>query len=125
MEEKNIILQPSEWLICEKLWEESPRTLVQLYHALEEDPGWSKSTVNTLLSRMLEKGIVAYEEGGKARQYYPKIKREEAAFAETRSLIQKVYRGSVGMMMRTLLQEHALSEAEIQELYQILQGEDE
>lgn len=45
MERKSIILQQSEWYIMEKLWEKHPRTIVQLYHALEKTTGWSKSTV--------------------------------------------------------------------------------
>ena len=66
MNKESIILQQSEWYIMEKLWEESPRTIVQLYHALEVEPGWSKSTVNTLLGRMVDKGIISAE---KARSH--------------------------------------------------------
>ncbi|HBA47239.1 MAG TPA: transcriptional regulator [Lachnospiraceae bacterium] len=106
----------------EKLWDNSPRTIMQLYHSLEEEPGWSKSTVNTLLSRMLEKGIIYYEEGERARQYYPAIRREDAAVAETESLIRRVYKGSVSMMMSTMLKKNALSEEEREELYQILRN---
>lgn len=29
------------------------------------ESGWSKSTVNTLLGRMVDKGIIYYEDGGK------------------------------------------------------------
>lgn len=115
-----MILQQSERYIMEKLWEESSRTIMQLYHARKEEPGWSKSTVNTLLGRMVDKGIVYYEEGGKARKYYPAVTREEADIAETRSLLQRVYRGSIGMMVNTMIRENALSEEEIKELYQIL-----
>lgn len=120
MEGKDIILQPSERYIMEKLWEESPRTIMQLYHSLKEEPGWSKSTVNTLLGRMTEKGIIYYEEGGKARQYYPAVQREDAAVAETESLLRRVYKGSVGMMMNTMIRQNALSEEDREELYQIL-----
>lgn len=123
MQQKNIILQQSEWYIMEKLWEESPRTIVQLYHALQEETGWSKSTVNTLLGRMMDKGIIKYEEGVKARQYYPLVKREDAALAETKSLLKRVYQGSVGMMMNTLVKEKALTKEEIDELYEILRKE--
>ena len=122
MEKENIILQQSEWHIMEKLWEESPRTIVQLYHALEETTGWSKSTVNTLLGRMVDKGILYYEEGSKARQYYPMIKREDAAVAETESLLQRVYQGSVSMMMNTLVKKNALTDKEVEELYEILRN---
>ena len=120
MGKESIILQQSEWYIMEKLWEESPRTIVQLYHALEVEPGWSKSTVNTLLGRMVDKGIITYKEGEKAKQYYPCIKREDAAHAETESLLKRVYQGSVSMMMSNLVKKNALSEEEIEELYEIL-----
>jgi len=120
MGKESIILQQSEWYIMEKLWEESPRTIVQLYHALEVEPGWSKSTVNTLLGRMVDKGIIYYEDGGKARQYYPKVRREDAAHAETESLLKRVYQGSVSLMMSTLVKKNALSDEEIDELYEIL-----
>lgn len=120
MSGKNIILQQSEWIIMEKLWEESPRTIMQIYHALEENPGWSKSTVNTLLKRMVGKGILYYQEGEKAKQYFPKINREAAALAETESLLDRVYRGSVSMMMSTLVKKKNFSREEIEELYDIL-----
>lgn len=122
MSDKSIILQQSEWIIMEKLWEESPRTIMQLYHALKENPGWSKSTVNTLLGRMVDKGILYYQEGKKAKQYFPKINREDAALAETESLLDRVYKGSVSMMMNTLVKKKNFSKEEIEELYGILKG---
>ncbi|MCI8693352.1 MAG: BlaI/MecI/CopY family transcriptional regulator [Lachnospiraceae bacterium] len=120
MKKENAILQQSDRYIMEKLWEESPRTITQLYHELKEEQGWSKSTVNTLLTRMVEKGIIYYEEGGRARQYYPAVKREDAAVAETENFLQRVYKGSVGMMMNTMIRESAFSQEEIEELYEIL-----
>lgn len=113
-------LQSSEWIIMEKLWEESPRTITQLYHALKEQPGWSKSTVNTMLGRMTAKGIIHYEEGGRARLYYPNMNRQEASAAETESLLERVYKGSVSMMMNTLVREKGLTREEITQLQDIL-----
>lgn len=115
-----IMLQPSEWVIMEKLWEQSPKTIMQLYHELKVDPGWSKSTVNTMLGRMVKKDILYYEEGAKAKQYYPKVNRDEVAITETESLIDRVYKGSVSMMMSTLIRNNNLSEGDIKELYEIL-----
>lgn len=117
---KVIMLQPSEWIIMEKLWENPPKTIMQLYHELKEDPGWSKSTVNTLLGRMVKKDIIYYEEGKKAKLYYPKAARDDAAMTETQSLIERVYQGSVGMMMSTLIRNHNLTDEDIRELYEIL-----
>lgn len=120
MKEKNTILQQSDRYIMEKLWEKSPMTTTQLYHELSEEQGWSKSTVFTLLSRMTEKGLLYYKEEGRAKQYYPAVRREEAAVAETTSLLKRVFKGSAGMMMNTMLQENVFSQEEIQELYDIL-----
>lgn len=118
---KNVImLQPSEWIIMEKLWNNHPKTIMQLYHELKEDPGWSKSTVNTLLGRMVNKEIIYYEEGTKAKQYYPKVERDDVAITETESFLDRVYKGSVSMMMSTLLRNHNLSDDDIKELYEIL-----
>ncbi|MDE6619141.1 MAG: BlaI/MecI/CopY family transcriptional regulator [Lachnospiraceae bacterium] len=118
----NTILGQSEWIIMEKLWEQQPRTIMQLFHSLEVEPGWSKSTVNTLLGRMVDKGIIYYEDGGKARQYYARLRREEAALAETENLLSRVYKGSVSMMMSTLVKKRDFTREEIRELYDILEG---
>lgn len=115
-----VMLQPSEWILMEKLWEQNPKTIMQLYHELKEDPGWSKSTVNTMLGRMVQKGILYYEEGTKAKQYYPAVNRDAAAINETESLLDRVYKGSVSMMLSTLIRNNNLTEADIEELYQIL-----
>ncbi|MCH5332811.1 MAG: BlaI/MecI/CopY family transcriptional regulator [Agathobacter sp.] len=117
---KVITLQPSEWIIMEKLWESNPKTIMQLYHELEEEPGWSKSTVNTLLGRMVKKQIIFYKEGTKAKQYYPNVERDDVAIAETESLLERVYKGSVSMMLSTLIRNNNLNDEDIKELYQIL-----
>lgn len=119
---KNIILQQSEWIIMEQLWESSPKTITQIYHALKVDPGWSKSTVNTLLGRMVDKEIIYYEEGKKAKQYYPAMKREDAAHTEAKSLLERVYQGSISMMMSNFAKKNELSKEEITKLYEILDG---
>jgi BlaI family transcriptional regulator, penicillinase repressor len=94
-------LNNSEWTIMEKLWEQ-PYTMMQLYHILEEETGWSKSTVVTMLGRMVDKGLAAYHEGGRAREYYPLVRKEDVALSETKSLIDRVFKGSVNMMMSAL-----------------------
>lgn len=40
---------------------------------------------------------------------------------ETKGFLQKVYRGSLGMMVNAMVEDQALSEEEIQELYGILE----
>ena len=121
MEKKNVTLTPAEWNVMECLWEESPQTLMQLVSALRERVGWAKSTTTTMLSRMEKKGMVTCGETEKPRRYTPAVRREDAVEQETHSFINRVFQGSVGMMMNTLVEQQDLTPEEIHQLYAILQ----
>lgn len=120
-EKKNISLTAAEWNVMECLWEESPQTLMQLVSALRERVGWAKSTTTTMLSRMEKKSLVVCGETEKPRRYTPAVKREDAVEQETRSFMKRVFQGSVGMMMNTLVEQQDLTPEEIHQLYVILQ----
>lgn len=120
MKKEHVVLQPSERVLMEQLWEEEPLTVTTLFHRLNEKCSWSKSTVNTMLKRMVEKNLIRFEQGEKAKLYYSNVKRGQADFAETDNLLQRIFNGSVSMMMSTLLNEKKLSNEEIEELHKLL-----
>ncbi len=116
-----ISLSAGEWRIMERLWEKYPRTLTELVRELSPDTGWSKSTVVTMVNRLEAKGAVTYTEGGRARLYAPAVPREQAALEETESLLRRIYRGSVGMMVNTLADGRGLTDEDIEELSAVLE----
>lgn len=118
---ENIVIGKSEWIVMEQFWLSSPRTFTQLCRALEDNPGWSRSTVQTMLERMTGKGILRFEVAGRAKQYYPTISRDEVAMSETKSLLERAFDGSASMMMSTLVRKKMLTRQEIDELYAILE----
>lgn len=120
MEEKVIGLSNSEWNIMESLWESSPQTATQLIKAMEEKTGWAKSTTKTVLKRMEQKGYIAYHEGEKAREYYTVLKREEVVESETSSFLNRIYNGSLGLMVNTLVKKQDIPDEEMEELYKII-----
>lgn len=115
----------SDWKVLERLWEESPQTLMQLVHTLSREVGWSKSTVATMVKRMEAKGLLRFEEGGKARKIYPTLTREEASASETDGLIDKVFKGSPGLLVASLLERSDFTQEEIDELYAMLKKAEE
>ena len=120
------MLTNSEWYVLDCLWERAPQTVTQLVPILKEKVGWAKSTTITTLRRMEDKGLIRAEQEGRAKVFYPAIAREEAAAAETESLLSRVYHGSVGLMVSTLLQNRRISREELKELQMLLeQGEEE
>lgn len=115
-----IELSNSEWKLMRRLWERFPGTITELTAALREETGWSKNTVITMLARLEAKGAVRHEEGGRAKRYFPLLRREDAAREETESFLSKVYGGSLGLMMSAMVESRQLSEADIAELSAIL-----
>lgn len=119
-EKSDTSLSNSEWLIMECLWAKAPLTVTQIVKAMGKQTGWAKSTTKTLISRMEKKGYLRYEEGGKAREYYPAVLRSEVVLAETENFLSRLYKGSLGMLVNTLVDQQSLSEKEIEELRAIL-----
>ncbi len=118
----DIHLTGGEWNVLSCLWEESPQTLMQLVAKLSARVGWAKSTTITTLRRMEGKGLVRCEVTAKGRSYTPLVAREMATQAETRSFLDRVYHGSVGLMLSAMAERQELSEAEIDELRAILKN---
>lgn len=100
-------------------------TVMELVAALGEKVGWAKSTTITTLRRMEDKGLLRCEVKGRTKHYFPAVEREQAASRETRSFLNKVYRGSVGLMVSAMAQEKALTREEIEDLYAILKQAEE
>lgn len=119
MDEKRDSLTPSEWRVMECLWT-GPKTLMELVRALKDSAGWAKSTVTTMVRRMEEKGLIDHEVSGRAKVFRAALAREDAAAAETDCLLERVYQGSVGLMMNAMIRRQELSGDEVAQLRAIL-----
>lgn len=119
MEEKRGPLSPSEWRVMECLWT-GPKTLMELVRELKDSAGWAKSTVTTMVRRMEEKGLIGHETQGRTKVFRALLAREDAAAAETDSLLERAFHGSVGLLVSSLVERSSLTEADIEELYDIL-----
>lgn len=115
-------LSDSEWKLMNRLWDQSPRTIMELTAALHPETGWSKNTVITMLSRLEAKGAVAHDGGHPAKRYSAVLKKEDAAQSETRSFLDKVYGGRLGLMMSAMVDSRALTQEDIDELTAILES---
>lgn len=113
-------LSDGEWKLMNHLWENGSMTITQLTNALQPDTGWTKHTVITMLSRLETKGAVEHD-GGSPKHYCPKLNKADAAQSETRSFLDKVYKGRLGLMMSAMVSSQALSQQDIDELTTILE----
>ena len=120
MSSKNSNLTEAEWRVMECLWEQSPRTGREVTQYLEEKAGWSRSTTLTLLSRLEAKGAVTGNSEGSKKTFAASLRREDAVLCETEDFLDRLYHGSLSMMVSAMTKKQALPQSEIDELYAML-----
>lgn len=118
-------LSEAEWHVLESLWADSPKVGSQIVADMEARKGWSRSTTLTMLRRMTDKGLIACDDSGKMKTYTSMVHREEAVKKETESFLNRVYQGSVSMLLNNFVGKQKLTAREIEELREILDQAEE
>ena len=119
--DKQLAVTQAEWPIMELLWK-SPRTLMELVSILCDQNLWSKSTVTTMVRRMVDKGLVEFQTEGRTKIFRPAVSREDVTAKETASLLHRAYNGSIGLLVSAMAQRNDLTKEDIDELYAILKA---
>ncbi|WP_409968404.1 BlaI/MecI/CopY family transcriptional regulator [Bengtsoniella intestinalis] len=120
-----LTLTTAEWSVMERLWDKSPQTGREVVSFLEDTMEWSRSTTLTLLTRLEAKGAVGSDSSQGKKLFYPTVERSQVAQQETKAFLDRVYQGSLTMMVSAMTQEAPLSKEELAELYALLQGMEE
>ena len=125
MKELAAKISASELEVLEVLWQaDAPMPIAPIRTALEGSHRWDASTVKTLLRRLCEKQAAAAEKR-EVFYYRPILTREEYQEWSTRSLIDRVYRGSAKELVASLVERSELSRRDLEELRAILYPEEE
>lgn len=117
-------LTDAEWKILELLWEKGPLSTMDIIRELEGSVGWAKSTVITVLNRMTSKESIYYKMDGKSKIYYPSTEREQAGLDEVQNFSKRFFGGDLGLMICSLVKNEKLSQAELDEINKIINGEE-
>ena len=120
MSANHINLTEAEWTVMECLWEKSPLSSREITEQLEKSAGWTRSTTNTLLARLEVKGAISTVTQKRSKSYSAVLRREDAALREAEGFLDRVYHGSLSMMVSSLTQKQALPKSEIDKLYAML-----
>ena len=116
-----MVLSDGEWRIMNLLWKDAPLRVPEITERLRTETGWSRATVNMMLARLEEKGAVKSEAVGRSKEFRPLLTQEEARGRETARFLDRLYEGSLGLMVSSLAGQKGLSRDEIRELYAILE----
>lgn len=114
-------ISDAEWVLLDLLWTHGELTITQMVKLLQETKGWSKHAIISFLNKMEAKQLVHCHQAGRAKSYFAAIDRKETVVSESVSFIDKVFQGKMGVMVSNLVEDDKLSEAEIDELMNILE----
>ena len=115
-------ISQAEWEVMSVLWAQAPLTATDVFAALPAGHGWKQKTVNTFLTRLVEKGVLAADRKGKAFVYAARLAREDCVRVESESFLRRVFQGATGDLVLHFSQKADFTAEEIRELEQILKS---
>jgi len=105
----------AELEVMKILWEYGKATSSQIV----------EKTIQTLITRLVNKGAVGAEKiNNKSFVYYPIVSEEQYKSYANKSFLQKLYNGSVSLMLASFVKEQKLSRKDLEFLKQLLDEEE-
>ena len=109
-------ISDAELAVMELLWREGrPMPFAEIRAALEAGTDWKNSTIQTLVLRLRDKGVLAAENRGVV-MYSAAVSREEYVQAAGQSFVDKLFGGSAKNLVAALFRGGQLNEADMAEL---------
>ncbi len=113
-------ISDAEYAVMDVLWHEAPLTATDVLARAPAARKWSATTVKTLLSRLVAKGVAAHEADGRRYLYRPLVEREAYVASESRRLVDRLFGGKVSPLVAHLAEREALTPDDIAEIEALL-----
>ena len=109
-------LGPIEARFADLIWENEPIPSGMLVKLCEEKLEWKKSTTYTMLKRLCQKGIFQNEDGVVTAL----LSKGEFQSLQSREFVEETFDGSLPRFIAAFTRKKKLSEAEIEELKNLI-----
>ena len=109
-------ISSSELEVMKFLWNQPGATMPEIVEGVQRVNSWEKSTVKTLLARLIEKSLV--EQRGRKRlyTYHTRVTLDEFRSEATENLVQQAFDNSVVGIVNFFVRSGKLSSEDIAEL---------
>lgn len=113
---KDTKISDAELEILETLWAAGEALNANEIRArLNQKKAWERTTVLTLIRRLLDKSVIAQEKR-EVYYYFPLVERKDYVKEETKSFLNKFFRGNAKNLAAALIEDEDLSREDIEEL---------
>jgi predicted transcriptional regulator len=117
--ERNIPkITDGEMHVLEVLWEKSPIAATEIVSILKERINWNRNTTYTFINRLVDKQVVKREDPGFVCT--PLFTKDEVLISETNTFLDKIYNGSLHLMVSRFIENKELSRKELDELRDLI-----
>lgn len=119
-------LGDAELEIMQAVWDAGrPVNSAYIRSALAGKRDWALPTVLTVLARLCGKGFLSGEKHGRGNLYTAKISREAYQRREGRTILEKLYGGSVTGLVAALYDGKSIGRRDMEKLREFLDGWEE
>lgn len=117
MDNKNLKISEAEMEIMKIVWSSSEEiTTNDILNCLPKDNSWKLTTVLTLASRLVKKGILKTDKRGKANYYTKVMSEEEYKGVQSRIFLEEMHSGSIKSFIATLYNGEKVNKRDLEEL---------
>lgn len=117
-------ISEAEYRVMKVIWSHAPINTNQVVESLQPVSTWNPKTIQTLLLRLVKKGALAKEKDGRVFVYTPLVLEEEYRTDASRNFLEQFYNGAISSMVQNFIQQDRLSDEEIRQLREILDGKE-
>lgn len=116
-------LPDAEFSVMQGVWScDIPVSTADVKAHLDEKKEWNMSALQTVLSRLEEKGFVKSEKNGRNRFYTPIISEEEYLVEESRSFADRIGKKSLPKLVAAMFDNRKISDEEAEELMAFIES---
>lgn len=110
-------IPPSELAVMKVIWSSSePLSSRQVIDILEEEKGWKRTTILTLLSRLAERNFLSTEKIKRYTYYTALVDKEDYIKLETKVFFDKIHENSLKSLVTALHENNDISAEDISDL---------
>lgn len=113
-------ISEAEYEIMKVVWKHAPINTNEITEKLTQTTTWRPKTIQTLIKRLVTKGVLSYEKQGRVFVYTPLVKENDYVGQESNSFLKRFYNGNITTMLSAYIENDKLSETEIDTLRSLL-----
>lgn len=113
-------ISEAEFEVMKVVWKYAPISTNEITERLVKTTTWSPKTIQTLIKRLVTKGVLSYEKQSRVFVYTPLVKKSDYIGQESNSFLKRFYDGNIASMLSAYIDDGRLSESEIATLRSLL-----